>query len=238
VTVWKAERVRTRAQREVSTGMAVIHHTTVKPTKLELLTDWLPTRPWYRGGPDAPVLEKSGGFRLDDPEGEVGIEFMVATDTSGPEPTAYLVPLTYRGAPLEGGGHALIGTMEHGVLGRRWAYDGCHDPVLVAELLALIEGRAQAQAQSVTDALDHEVTRSYTGAPFTLEGFTPEPADDEDGTRLPAPHGTVLHVHRVLRPVPEQPALPAEGAVGHVARGWQAPDGTRLSAVFVTLRGA
>ncbi|MFB7510840.1 maltokinase N-terminal cap-like domain-containing protein, partial [Streptomyces broussonetiae] len=142
--------------------MAIIHHTTLKPTKLELLTGWLPTRPWYRGGPNAPVLAKSGGFRLDDPEGEVGIEFMVATDTSTAEPTAYLVPLTYRGAPLQGAEHALIGTMEHGVLGRRWAYDGCHDPVLVTELLSLMAGRAQAQAQSVDETPDHEVTCSYT----------------------------------------------------------------------------
>ena len=219
--------------------MAIIHHTTLKPTKLELLPDWLPSRPWYRGGPDAPVLTRSGGFRLDDPEGEVGIEFMVATDTSTPEPTAYLAPLTYRGAPLAGAEHALVGTLEHGVLGRRWAYDGCHDPVLAAELLKLIDGRAQAQAQSVDNTPDHEVVRSRTGAPFALDGFTPAPVDDEHGTRLPAPHGTVLQVHRVLAPVPQEyPPLPPEDALGHVARGWQAPDGTRLSALFVTVRTA
>ncbi|MEV4114634.1 hypothetical protein [Nonomuraea sp. NPDC049695] len=114
--------------------MAVIHHTALKPTKLELLTSWLPSRPWYVGGAGGPELAKAGGFRLDDPEGEVGIEFMVVTDTSGTHPTSYLVPLTYRGAPLDGAEHALVGTMEHGVLGRRWAYDGCHDPVLVAQL--------------------------------------------------------------------------------------------------------
>ncbi|KOV65485.1 maltokinase N-terminal cap-like domain-containing protein [Streptomyces sp. MMG1121] len=218
--------------------MAVIHHTTLKPTKLELLTDWLPSRPWYRGGPGVPVLTKSGGFRLDDPKGEVGIEFMVATDTSTPEHTAYLVPLTYRAAPLDGAEHALLGTMEHGVLGRRWAYDGCHDPVLVAELLSLIEGRSQAQAQSIDDTPDHEVVRSYTGAPLTLDGFTPEPVDDERGTRLAAPHGTVLQVHRVLRHVPERPPRCPEGAIGHVARGWQAPDGSRPAASFMTLRSA
>ncbi|MGW5432170.1 maltokinase N-terminal cap-like domain-containing protein [Streptomyces sp. NPDC004059] len=216
--------------------MAIIHHTTLKPTKLELLTDWLPSRPWYRGGPGAPALTKSGGFRLDDPEGEVGIEFMVATDTSTPEPTAYMVPLTYRGAPLEGSEHALVGTLEHGVLGKRWVYDGCHDPVLVAELLSLIEGRAQAQAQSLDGASDPEVIRSCTGGPFTLDGFSPEPADDQEGTRIPAPHGTVLHVHRVLDPVPENTPPCPVGAVGHVARGWQDPQGTALTAVFVTLR--
>lgn len=215
--------------------MAVIHHTTLKPTKLELLTTWLPTRPWYRGGADAPVLEKSGGFRLDDPEGEVGIEFMVATDTSAAEPIAYLVPLTYRGAPLEGAEHALVGTMEHGVLGERWVYDGCHDPVLVAELLSLIEGKAQAMAQSVSDTPDREVTRSYTGEPFSPAGLAPVPADDEQGTRLPAPHGTTLHLLRVLTSVPENPALPPQGAIGHVAGGWRGPDDTRLRAVFMVL---
>jgi hypothetical protein len=218
--------------------MAVIHHTTIKPTKVELLADWLPTRPWYRGGPGSPVLEKSGGFRLDDPEGEVGIEFMVATDTSTPESVAYLVPLTYRGAPLEGAEHALVGTMEHGVLGKRWAYDGCHDPVLITELLSLIEGRAEAMAQSISDTPDHEVVCSYAGAPFSPDGFTPEPVDDQDGTRLPTPHGTILRVHRVLHPVPSHPPLPAEDAVGYVARGWQAPDGTHVAAVLMTLRTA
>ncbi|MFB0614434.1 1,4-alpha-glucan branching protein [Streptomyces sp. AGS-58] len=218
--------------------MAVIHDTTLKPSKTELLTDWLPTRPWYRGGPGAPVPERSGGFRLDDPEGEVGIEFIVATDTASPERTAYLVPLTYRGAPLEGAGHALIGTMEHGVLGKRWVYDGCHDPVLFTELLSLIDGRAQAMAQSVSDTPDHEVTRSHTGAPLVPGGLVPEPADDRDGTRLPAPHGTVLHVHRVLTPVDENPPQRPREALGHVATGWPGPDRTRLRAVLMTLRHA
>ncbi|MCG0062358.1 1,4-alpha-glucan branching protein [Streptomyces tricolor] len=218
--------------------MAVIHHTTLKPTKLELLTDWLPTRPWYRGGPDAPVLEKSGGFRLDDPEGEVGIEFIVATDTSSPERTAYLAPLTYRGAPLAGAEHALVGTMEHGVLGRRWVYDGCHDPVLVTEVLALIEGRAQAMAQSLSDTPDHEVTRSHSGAPLGAAGFPLAPTDDRDGTRIPVPQGGILHVHRVLTPVAENPPQPPRGALGHVATGWPGPDGTRLRAVLMTLNAA
>jgi hypothetical protein len=141
--------------------MAVIHHVALKPTKLELLASWLPSRPWYFGGAGEPELAKVGGFRLDDPQGEVGIEFMVVTDTSGTQPTAYLVRLTYRGAPLDGAEHALVGTMKHGMLGRRWAYDGCHDPVLVAQLLALIEGRVQAQDQNTSDTPDWEITRSY-----------------------------------------------------------------------------
>ncbi len=79
--------------------MATIHRTTLTPGKLELLADWLPGQPWYLATGGAPELSRAGGFRLDDPDGEVGIEFMVVTD--GPAPgSSYLVPLTYRAAPL------------------------------------------------------------------------------------------------------------------------------------------
>jgi hypothetical protein len=215
--------------------MAVIHHTALKPTKLELLTSWLPSRPWYHGGAGKPELAKAGGFRLDDPQGEVGIEFMVVTDTSGTHPTSYLVPLTYRGAPLDGAEHALVGTMEHGVLGRRWAYDGCHDPVLVTQLLALIEGRVQAQDQNTSDTPDREVTRSYLGGSLAPTDFTTA-ADGQEGTELPAPQGTALRLHRVLRPTPDNAPLltPAE-ATGHVAGSWHMPDGTRPRGLFVVL---
>jgi hypothetical protein len=223
--------------------MAVIHHTTVKPTKLELLTSWLPSRPWYRGGAHEPKLAKAGGFRLDDPEGEVGIEFMVVTDTCGPHPVTYLVPLTYRGAPLDGAEHALVGTMEHGVLGRRWVYDGCHDPVAVAQLLALVEGRAEAQAQSVSDTPDREVTRSYTSEGPLCTDLPTAATDDEEGTELPASQGTglpapraaTLRLHRTLRPAPDGTPLVPQGAIGHVAGPWHLPDGTRTETLFAVL---
>ncbi|MGY5059474.1 maltokinase N-terminal cap-like domain-containing protein [Streptomyces sp. 900105755] len=206
--------------------MALIHHTTLTPTKVELLTGWLPTRPWYHG-PAAPALTKAGGFRLDDPAGDVGIEFMVVTDGSA----AYLVPLTYRGAPLPGADHALVGTMEHGVLGTRWAYDGCHDPVLTAGLLALIEGRAEAQAQSITDTPDREVARSYAGAgPVPGLGA---PADTDRSTEFAVPggDGLVLRLRRVLTAGSTAP----DGALGHVTGAWEQPDGTRARALFATL---
>lgn len=211
-------------------GMAVIHNTVLKPSKLELLTSWLPSRPWYVGD-GAPELAKAGGFRLDDPEGEVGIEFIVVTDTAGDRPSTYLVPLTYRGAPLDGAKHALVGTMEHGVLGRRWAYDGCHDPVMVAQLAALIEGRVQAQDQNASDTPDRDVTRSYTGDGPLPGEFTA--IDDEEGTALSAPNGAAIRLHRVLRPAPDD-AIP-EGT-GHVAGSWEMPDGTRARGVFAILR--
>ncbi|MGW7541044.1 maltokinase N-terminal cap-like domain-containing protein [Streptomyces sp. NPDC054770] len=206
--------------------MALIHRTTLKPTKVELLAAWLPTRSWYHGSA-APEPARAGGFRLDDPEGEVGIEFMVVTEESG----AYLVPLTYRGAPLGGAEHALVGTTEHGVLGPRWVYDGCHDPVLTAELLALIEGRAEAQAQSITDTPDREVARSYAGeGPVTGLGA---PVDTDESTEFAVSDaGLVLRLQRVLTPG----STPPDGAVGHVSGAWEQPDGNRTRALFAALR--
>ncbi|MFI5952574.1 1,4-alpha-glucan branching protein [Cryptosporangium sp. NPDC051539] len=136
--------------------MSTIHETTLVPTKLELLAGWLPSRPWY-GGAGAPELVKGGGFRLDDPAGEVGVELMVVVDVRGPETASYFVPMTYRSAPLPGADDALIGTMEHGVLGTRYAYDAPHDPVFRELLLALVHGKAVPQAQSESDTEDTTV---------------------------------------------------------------------------------
>lgn len=124
--------------------MAVIHQTTMSPAKLELLAAWLPGQPWYIGTGRGPDLVRAGGFRLDDPRGEVGIEFMAVTDLSGDRATTYHVPITYRGNALDGAGSTLVGTAEHGVLGRRWVYDGAADPVLIAQLVALMQGEVQA----------------------------------------------------------------------------------------------
>ncbi|MEU0990266.1 1,4-alpha-glucan branching protein [Streptomyces sp. NPDC005953] len=215
--------------------MAVIHHTVLEPTKLELLTHWLPTRPWYRGDAGEPKLAKAGGFRLDDPSGEVGIEFIVVTDAVGPRPTDYLVPLTYRGAPLEGAENALVGTMEHGVLGRRWAYDACHDPVAVTQLLALIEGRVGAQDQNTSDTPDHDVFGSYTGEGPVPGDFGATVTDDRGGTELSAPSGSLLRLHRVLRPAPDGSSSSVEDASGSVEGSWQLPDGSRARGLFAVL---
>ncbi|WUS98377.1 1,4-alpha-glucan branching protein [Streptomyces sp. NBC_00708] len=213
--------------------MAVIHHTTLSPTKLELLAAWLPTRPWYVGS-GHPDLARSGGFRLDDPQGEVGIELMVATDTSGAEPVAYFVPLTYRGAPLAGAEDALVGTTEHGVLGKRWVYDGAHDPVLAERLFALLDGRAEPQAQSETDTPDPTVTHSSTGGPFGT--VVAEATDTAEGTDLSVT-GATLHLNRVLRPGGDGGPLP-EGATGHVSGRWRTPEDAEVRGVFAVLRTA
>ena len=78
-------------------------------------------------------------------------------DESGPSPVVYQVPMTYRAAPLLGAEGALIGTTEHGVLGTRWVYDAPHDDVFVDQLLALIQGQAEPQAQSESNTPDPTV---------------------------------------------------------------------------------
>ncbi|MEV5970553.1 1,4-alpha-glucan branching protein [Streptomyces sp. NPDC051921] len=212
--------------------MAEIHRTTITPTKLELLAVWLPTRPWYRGGADAvPELAKAGGFRLDDPEGEVGIEFMVVTDSSGDEVHAYLVPMTYRGAPLAGAERALIGTAEHGVLGTRWFYDAAHDPVFVAGLTALLEGRAVAQAQSLSDTPDLTV-EAYSDGPGTWHASAaPVVEEGANGTDLRLGAGApLLRLARVLDPK-------ATGSLGHVIADWHLPDGEARRGAYVLAFG-
>ncbi|WP_415953702.1 maltokinase N-terminal cap-like domain-containing protein [Streptomyces sp. KLOTTS4A1] len=212
--------------------MAEIHRTTLKPTKLELLADWLPGRPWYGGGPDIPQLAKAGGFRLDDPEGEVGIEFMVVTVAD----RAYLAPMTYRGAPLEGAEDALIGTSEHGVLGTRWLYDGCHDPVFAAELAALFEGRVRPQAQSISDQEDREVHVAYEGGPLG-EARIEKVTDTGDATEMHLTGGAVLRLARVLEPGTEAGTSKTAGrAAGQVTAVWHQSDETPSArTAFVTL---
>lgn len=122
--------------------MALLHRAELHPTKLDLLAAWLPGRPWFRGTPGADVV-RVAAYRFDDPAGEVGIETLLVTVGDGP---VHQVPLTYRDAPLDGGDEWLVGTAEHSVLGRRWVYDACGDPVYAAALAsAVLAGTGQAE---------------------------------------------------------------------------------------------
>ncbi|MFC1402110.1 MULTISPECIES: maltokinase N-terminal cap-like domain-containing protein [Streptacidiphilus] len=195
--------------------MAVVHNTTMTPTKLELLTEWLPRQRWYLGSGRAPELVKAGGFRLDDPEGEVGIEFMVVVDTAGSDPVAYQVPMAYRGAPLDGpeAEAALIGTSEHGVLGTRWLYDGAQDPVVTAQLAALLRGTAVPQRQH--------------------ESATPDPTVTVAPS--PAAAGSNCGIVRVLRPLDNPDEVDADHLLpGRVVAGWTWPDGTTARGLLAT----
>ncbi len=122
------------------TGVAEIHAATLTPSKLDLVQAWIGRQRWYNATGSEPSLARVGSYRFVDPSGEVGIEtLLIADDSGGVEaPVLYQVPLTYRGAPLDGAKSALIGTLEHSVLGTRWVYDAPHDPAYVAELVRTI----------------------------------------------------------------------------------------------------
>ncbi|WIM98808.1 hypothetical protein ACTOB_002424 [Actinoplanes oblitus] len=121
--------------------MALLHKADIRPTKLELLSGWLPAQSWY-AGPPAPEVSRVSAGRFDDPAGAVGIEIMLVRVGDGP---ILHTPLTYRDAPLDGAGEFLIGTTEHSVLGTRWVYDACGDPVFAAVLAEVIRtGGTQA----------------------------------------------------------------------------------------------
>lgn len=113
--------------------MALVYpHATLEPSKRELMSAWLPSRPWYDGNAGRKPV---GSFRFDDPAGQVGMEGFLLGGAGLP---TYFLPLTYRGAELEGAEEHLVGTTEHSVLGRRWVYDGCADPVFVRAVVASI----------------------------------------------------------------------------------------------------
>ena len=126
--------------------MALFHRATLTPTKGELIADWAPTRPW---GPSvADPIDVIGSYRFDDPDGRVGMETHLV-DAAG---QLLHVPLTYRDEPLAGAGGALIGEMQHSVLGTRWVYDGLGDALFVTMLAAVaMTGQGEALGMAVYD---------------------------------------------------------------------------------------
>ncbi len=120
--------------------MALLHKATMTPGKLDLLNAWLPRQSWSGG---APAIEQLGAYRFDDPAGEVGLEAFLLQGADG---SVRHVPVTYRGEPLPGAEDHLVGTTEHSVLGRRWVYDGCADPVWVtAAVTAILTGESEVE---------------------------------------------------------------------------------------------
>ncbi|MBM6400593.1 maltokinase N-terminal cap-like domain-containing protein [Phycicoccus sonneratiae] len=225
--------------------MAEIHTgATLTPSKRELLEEWMGSQRWYAAKGRHPRTRRLYSWRLDDPAGEVGIETMVVVDESGDEPVVYQVPLTYRGEPLASADHALVGTMEHSVLGKRWVYDAPHDPVYARQLLELVQGRVRAASSSASDAVDESVSgvpqASWTRPVRVASSrvLTGEQSNtsvildttDDDGHHVPL----IVKVFRMLSPG-ENPDVVLQGAlvdagsrrvpavVGSVAGGWPHP---------------
>jgi hypothetical protein len=150
--------------------MAVLHKATLRPTKLELLTSWLPGRDWFTG--PSGELRQVASYRFDDPADAVGVETILVRAGDGP---VHQVPLTYRDAPLSGGADFLVTTCEHSVLGKRWIYDATGDPVYAATLASAILGNT-GQADQVIRYPDGSVAPRELSMTVTSTGDTTAPA--------------------------------------------------------------
>lgn len=197
--------------------MSLIHDTTMRPSKLELLAGWLPTQPWFAG--DVAKLISLGAYRLDDPDGEVGLEGYLLT---AGDATVYHVPLSYRGARLEGGDPFLVGTSEHGVLGTRWISDATGDPVFRAVLATTIaQGGSEEElvlrgADGAESALDRSVHVRGSGSPGApVPELWDATIEDRGATVLIATPWTRLVVQRVLG---DERNAPLQGSNAQVLR--------------------
>lgn len=227
--------------------MSIVYQDAVlEPGKIELVTEWIQRQRWYAGKGHAPALHRVGGYRFDDPDGEVGMETLLLADTAASPPVVYQVPLSYRPAPLDGAEAALIGTMEHSVLGTRWVYDAPHDPLFPTALVgAILQGGSSevAQAGQGSNALAVGTsTGVQTGVVSSSSVLRGEQSNTSTICRMvddqgnPAPP-VIVKVFRTLQhgdnpDVVLQSALTAAGcdhvplSLGHLAGSWDAPDGS------------
>lgn len=159
--------------------MGQFHRATLTPTKIELIEAWVPSQPW---GPAAnEPVHAVGAYRIDDPEGRVGMEahLIVAGET------LFHVPLTYRDEPLAGAADDLVGEMHHSALGTRWIYDGLSDPLFVVMLAAVaMTGQGEALGMVFQDDRWHIAPSNvriqgggWTQQRVPVDGFTQTSAD-------------------------------------------------------------
>lgn len=224
--------------------MAIIHSgATITPGKVELLAGWIGGQRWYAGKGHSPKLRRLTSWRLDDPAGEVGIETLIVADDATTPSVVYQIPLTYRAAPLAGAEAALVGVVEHSVLGTRYVYDAPHDPVYSTQLFALATGAAGAVSSSETDRPEPSVRG--TGAPNGLRQSSSRVLSGEQsntsiiGIALDeggAEHPVITKIFRALADgenpdVVLQGALAAAGcrrvpaSLGAITGRWPAPEG-------------
>ena len=205
-------------------AMALIYRATLNPGKLDLIGAWLPSQPWS-AGVDVGPIELVAAFRFDDPAGEVGIETHLLRTPDG---ALLQVPVTYRGTPYSAA--SLIGTTEHSVLGPRWVYDGCTDPVYVSVLMATIltGGRQadylidQGDGTTVPRPSTAVVTGSGTQGTAVPSLDVVDAANDAAATTIRAGEWQV----RVAR------VLPATISAEFVLTGsWPGQDGTVLAGI-------
>ncbi len=195
--------------------MALFHVATITPTKEQLINEWAPSQPW--GPTDGARLTPIGSYRFDDPDGRVGMECFLLRGSDG----VFHVPLTYRDEPLSDE-RALITTMEHSVLGRRWVYDGLHDPLLPVMLCAVsMTGQGEALGMAMHEGRWYVAPSAVRihGGGWTTERVPVDRLAIEDGAAEPVlmrNDGFELLVWR-------RPTAGARPAIGLVAT-WSGQD--------------
>ncbi|WP_089155719.1 CG0192-related protein [Micromonospora sp. NBS 11-29] len=199
--------------------MALLHRAEIRPSKLDLLVGWLPGRSWFAGEAGAPVT-RVAAYRFDDPAGAVGMETLLVRAGEGP---VLQVPLTYRGAPLADADRFLVGVMEHSVLGRRWVYDACGDPVYPPALAAAVladAGQAQEYFEVDGERQVRDPSMTVAGSRTDRE-WPPGPIDevaDGDPTLIRAA-GVELALVRRPDPTGVSPT-PGGPVAGRLTGAW------------------
>ena len=209
--------------------MAILHTSVLRPTKLELVTDWVPRQAWFAGDPSV-TFTQVGAFRFDDPDGEVGVETLLVRAGDGP---VLQVPLTYRAAPLDGGEPWFITTMQHSVLGERWVYDGVGDPVYLATVVATICSAGE-QAELLVESGGERVRREPTalvrgggardGRVPRVAGVPSQVRDDDGRTLVTAGELNLSVARRLDATSPTGPAGATSTPAGSLTGTWAGQD--------------
>jgi hypothetical protein len=154
--------------------VAFVHRgATLRPTKPEIVRQWLAGADWFDGEPETDSAAPPLSYRFDDPAGKVGIEALLV-----PYAGRYIqLPLTYREAPLAGAEGWLITTMEHSALGRRWIYDGVGDPVLAAAFVNSIVGGTSSATLEFDTGDERQTASTSVHAQGTGSGPIPTRSD-------------------------------------------------------------
>ncbi len=134
----------------------------------DYLESWMTRQRWYAGKSRAPQLQVIGGFGLAAPNGAAVIRVYLVLDHAE-HPLLYQVPLTERSEPLEGAENALVASFDVED-GRRYIYDGPHDPAFAESLLRMILDDGEAHETDGPAAAN-------SGGPLVARGHhTPDSA--------------------------------------------------------------
>lgn len=193
--------------------MALIYDADLNPGKLEVARRWLQTQHWF--DPEHGELEQVAAYRFDDPADVAGIEMLLLRHGED----LLQVPVTYRPEPAPAAHAEPITTMEHSVLGTRYAYPAAADPVFWEQLVhAVATGRGQAE-QHDADGSRREPTVEVTVLP--PRGRLPEGAPQGQ----PYVEGTsaVLRTDELEARIDRRPqplsGSPAGALIGRIGEG-------------------